>query len=161
MDSPLHSAPSSELPLWLATASEPFDDVSSMPVQGLLDRIGDCPIVLLQALLEHHGEGAKIVVWAHNSHLGDSDATDMSRRGEYNLGHLYRHHYGEAVYSFGFGTDHGTVVAVSDWDEPQEIKTVQPALEHSYEALCHHTGASCFVLYSEKEAGFPASLLTG
>ena len=100
----------------------------------------------LQALLEHHGKDAKVVVWAHNSHLGGSDATDMSRRGEYNLGHLCRHHYGDAVYSVGFGTDHGTVAAVSDWDEPLEIKTVQPALEHSYEALCHHTGVSCFML---------------
>ncbi|HEY8627493.1 MAG TPA: erythromycin esterase family protein, partial [Gaiellaceae bacterium] len=43
----------------------------------------------LDALAEHlsrAGRPARIVVWAHNSHLGDPRATDFARRGELNLG---------------------------------------------------------------------------
>jgi erythromycin esterase-like protein len=35
----------------------------------------------LEALLEHRGEGARAVVWAHNSHLGNALATEMGHRG--------------------------------------------------------------------------------
>ena len=38
----------------------------------------------------------KIVVWAHNSHLGDARATDMGRsRGEVNVGQLCREVFGK------------------------------------------------------------------
>ena len=38
----------------------------------------------------------KIVVWAHNSHVGDARFTDMGRRrGEVNVGQLMRERYGE------------------------------------------------------------------
>lgn len=33
---------------------------------------------------------AKIVVWEHNSHLGDARATEMGRAGEFNVGQLVR-----------------------------------------------------------------------
>ncbi|MCL7750083.1 protein-L-isoaspartate(D-aspartate) O-methyltransferase [Guyparkeria hydrothermalis] len=100
----------------------------------------------LEALLAHHGEDSRGVVWAHNSHVGDARATDMSRRGEFNIGQLCRARFGEAVYSIGFGTDTGTVAAASNWDEPMEIKTLRPALPDSYERLCHETGRAGFLL---------------
>lgn len=100
----------------------------------------------LETLLAHHGEGSRGVIWAHNSHVGDARATDMSRRGEFNIGQLCRARFGEAVYSIGFGTDTGTVAAASNWDEPMEIKTLRPALPDSYERLCHETGRAGFLL---------------
>ncbi|RRQ23634.1 protein-L-isoaspartate(D-aspartate) O-methyltransferase [Guyparkeria sp. SCN-R1] len=100
----------------------------------------------LEALLAHHGEGSRGVIWAHNSHVGDAQATDMSRRGEFNIGQLCRARFGDAVYSIGFGTDTGTVAAASNWDEPMEIKTLRPALPDSYERLCHESGRSGFLL---------------
>lgn len=100
----------------------------------------------LEALLNHYGTGSKAVVWAHNSHVGDSDATDMSRRGEFNIGRLCRARFGELLYSIGFGTDHGTVAAASNWDAPMEIKQVRPALQGSFERLCHDTGLRGFLL---------------
>jgi erythromycin esterase-like protein len=43
----------------------------------------------LERLLEYHGGEAKAVVWAHNSHLGDAQYTDMGpNRGEWNIGEL-------------------------------------------------------------------------
>jgi protein-L-isoaspartate(D-aspartate) O-methyltransferase len=70
----------------------------------------------------------------------------MSRRGEYNLGHLCREEFGDRAYSIGFGTNSGTVAAATDWDGPMQIKTVRPALEQSYERLCHESGVPQFLL---------------
>jgi protein-L-isoaspartate(D-aspartate) O-methyltransferase len=100
----------------------------------------------LSLLLEHHGPDAKAVVWAHNSHIGDADATEMSARGETNIGRLCREAFGEGVYSIGFGTHGGTVAAASDWDGPMEVKIVRPSLADSYERLMHDTGVGRFLL---------------
>ncbi len=89
---------------------------------------------------------AKIVVWAHNSHLGDARATQMGDMGELNLGQLARQFFPKHVCSIGFMTDHGTVTAASDWDGPAERKNVRPALEGSYEAVFHKAGLSRFFL---------------
>src|SRR5271165_2556283 len=100
----------------------------------------------LKTLLAFHGSDAKGIVWAHNSHIGDAAATEMSARGEYNIGHLCRQEFGSGAYSIGFGTHTGTVAAASDWDGPMEIKGVLPSLEQSYEWLCHETGRPRFML---------------
>ncbi|SFM34377.1 protein-L-isoaspartate(D-aspartate) O-methyltransferase [Marinobacter zhejiangensis] len=100
----------------------------------------------LENLLDHHGENSRAVVWAHNSHIGDSEATDMALRGEFNIGRLCRARYGQQVYSIGFGTHSGTVAAASDWGRPMEIKQVRPALDGSIESLCHQSGVSRFML---------------
>jgi len=100
----------------------------------------------LRRLLRQRGPDAKAVVWAHNSHLGDARATEMGARGELNLGQLCREGLGDAVYAIGFGTDHGTVAAASDWGGPMEIKPVRPSHPRSYEQLCHATGVPSFTL---------------
>ncbi|MFO1078056.1 MAG: protein-L-isoaspartate(D-aspartate) O-methyltransferase [Planctomycetota bacterium] len=101
----------------------------------------------LQQLLEFHGPRAKIVVWAHNSHVGDATATEMAARGEWNLGQLCRQEQREGdVYIVGFGTDHGTVAAASHWGGPMELKRVRPSLAGSYERLCHDSGIARFLL---------------
>jgi protein-L-isoaspartate(D-aspartate) O-methyltransferase len=100
----------------------------------------------LQALLAFHGPGSRAVVWAHNSHLGNARATEMSVRGELNLGQLCREAYGDAAYLVGFGTDHGTVAAAHDWDGAMEVMQVRPARPDSYERLCHDAGIPAFFL---------------
>ena len=100
----------------------------------------------LKALLDFHGPESKALVWAHNSHVGDSAATEMASRGEYNVGHLCRKEFGDAAYSIGFGTNSGTVAAASEWDGPMEVKRVRPARPGSYERLCHETGVERFML---------------
>ncbi len=101
----------------------------------------------LQALLEFHGPKSKAVVWAHNSHVGNAAATEMGARGELNIGQLCREAHGERAYLIGFGTDHGTVAAASNWDAPMEIKTVRAAHPDSYEALCHRSGVEAFLMH--------------
>jgi protein-L-isoaspartate(D-aspartate) O-methyltransferase len=100
----------------------------------------------LKNLREFHWPDNKAIVWAHNSHVGDAAATEMSSRGEFNIGQLCRQEFGKRVYSIGFGTDNGTVAAASDWDGPMEVKTVAPSLPNSYERLCHETGLPGFML---------------
>jgi erythromycin esterase-like protein/predicted phosphoribosyltransferase len=103
----------------------------------------------LQALLAHldrKGSQTKVVVWAHNSHLGDARATDMGAAGELNLGQLVRERYGDQALLVGFSTHHGTVTAASNWDRPAERKRVRPALAGSYEALMHLTELPRFLL---------------
>ena len=100
----------------------------------------------LKTLLDFHSPHNKAIVWAHNSHIGDAAATEMSSRGELNIGHLCRKDFGDRAYSIGFGTDNGTVAAASDWDGPMEVKTVQPSLADSYERLFHECGLPGFML---------------
>jgi erythromycin esterase-like protein len=103
----------------------------------------------IAALSEHIGRRAgqaKVVVWAHNSHLGDAGATEMGRRGETNVGGLMRNRFGDQVRSIGFTTYDGTVTAASDWDAPAELKHVRPAMDGSYELLFHQVGVPAFWL---------------
>jgi erythromycin esterase-like protein len=90
--------------------------------------------------------GGRVVVWAHNSHLGDARATEMGARGELNLGQLAREQFGAGACLVGFTTYEGTVTAASDWDAPLERKRVRTALPGSYEALFHDCGVPRFLL---------------
>ena len=91
----------------------------------------------LRDVMAYYGDHARAVVWAHNSHIGDASATEMSARGEYNVGELCRRVFGNQSYHIGFGTDHGTVAAASSWDGPMEVKAVRPSHPQSYERLFH------------------------
>lgn len=103
--------------------------------------------VCLDRLLQHCGPEAKAVVWAHNSHVGDATATEMSARGEFNLGQLCRTELpAGTAYIVGFGTDHGIVAAASHWGGPMQRLAVQPANAASYERVCHDTGVPAFLL---------------
>lgn len=95
----------------------------------------------LELLLKAKGPTAKAVVWAHNSHIGDARETEMGRsRGELNIGQLCREHFGDDAALIGFGTDHGTVAAATDWDGEMEVKTVLPSLAESAENCFHLAG---------------------
>src|SRR5207237_4783486 len=99
----------------------------------------------LSAYLDQRFGRGKIVVWAHNSHVGNARATDRARYGEFNLGQLVRERYARTVL-VGFTTYTGTVTAASDWGAPHETKRVRPALPGSYEALFHESGLPKFLV---------------
>jgi erythromycin esterase-like protein len=101
------------------------------------------------ALLTHLGrrfEQPKIVVWAHNSHVGDARATEMGDAGELNIGQLARERYPGKTILIGFSTNTGTVTAASAWGGPAQRKVVRPGLPGSYEELFHHTDVPNFLL---------------
>jgi erythromycin esterase-like protein len=88
----------------------------------------------------------KIVVWAHNSHLGDARATQMGQGGEVNVGQLCRERWGKHVFNVGFTTHTGTVTAANDWGDPARYMRVNPSLENTYERIFHDTGWPQFML---------------
>ncbi len=89
---------------------------------------------------------AKVVLWAHNSHLGDARATQMGRMGEWNVGQLVRQEHGRDCVLIGLTTYAGTVTAASDWGGPAERKRIRPGMPGSYESLFHDTGIPAFLL---------------
>jgi len=93
----------------------------------------------LLAFLAARTSDPRIIVWAHNSHLGDASATEMGERGELNVGELVRLRHHSRAFSLGFTTYDGSVIAANDWDGPHAIRAVRPALPESYEALFHET----------------------
>jgi erythromycin esterase-like protein len=97
---------------------------------------------LLNFLDKQNGGKTRMVVWAHNSHLGDARATQMGRMSELNVGQVVRQRYDREAVLIGFTTYTGTVTAASDWDEPAERKRVRPGLPGSYESLFHEAGGN-------------------
>jgi erythromycin esterase-like protein len=106
----------------------------------------------LTRFLDKPGTPAKIVVWAHNSHLGDARATEMGRRGEINVGQLARERYRDEAVSIGFTTFEGSVMAASEWDGVAERKRVSPGLSGSIEEILHRTGVPNVLLRFDDDA---------
>ncbi|GAB4585573.1 erythromycin esterase family protein [Nocardia sp. IFM 10818] len=106
----------------------------------------------LDALLRHldrPGAPARIVVWAHNSHIGDARATEMGADGQLSLGQLLRERHGDRCRSIGFTTGSGTVTAASNWGGDAERKTVRPPLPTSLEELLHDIGLPALFLRTD------------
>ena len=110
-------------------------------------------VTTLEHLLRHHDEKrakaglssspSRGIVWAHNSHLGDSRATELSRAREWNVGQLVRERWGvQQSFSIGFTTYDGTVSAARRWGGDRETMTLNPALPGSYEDVMHAVATS-------------------
>jgi erythromycin esterase-like protein len=114
---------------------------------NLRDRhMADTLDALSAHLARSSGQPAKLVVWAHNSHIGDARATELGRQGEWTVGQLARERYGDDAVLIGFTTYSGSVTAASEWDGPAERKSVRPGLPGSYEQAFHDTGLQRFLL---------------
>ncbi|HEX9988280.1 MAG TPA: erythromycin esterase family protein [Chloroflexia bacterium] len=113
----------------------------------------------LVAHLERQGRTAKVVIWAHNSHLGDARATQMGAAGEWNIGQLVREKYGRETVLVGFSTYSGTVTAASDWGDPPERKRVRPGMPGSYEELFHDVGLPRFMVLLRDSSDIAHALL--
>ncbi|MBD3240348.1 MAG: erythromycin esterase family protein, partial [Chitinivibrionales bacterium] len=100
----------------------------------------------LMRYLGTHFAAPKIVVWEHNSHIGDARATEVSRYGEFNLGQLVRERYGERAVNIGFSTYDGTVVAAQRWGGEAQRQTLRESLENSYGELFHGAPSTDFYL---------------
>jgi erythromycin esterase-like protein len=97
----------------------------------------------LDMLAEHLGgpqRPAKLVVWAHNRHVGDARATAMGDVGEVTLGQMMRQRHPGETALIGMTTYTGTVTCARGWDEPAQIAPVPPSLDGSWEQLFHASG---------------------
>lgn len=108
----------------------------------------------LEALYKHQSSqnrNPKIAVWAHNSHIGDANATQFGVQGQINIGQLAREYFGDNnVFLLGFSTYHGSVSAASGWNQPVERKTVRKAIPESYEEAFHEADLNDFLILMDQ-----------
>ncbi|MFC4410905.1 erythromycin esterase family protein [Chungangia koreensis] len=106
----------------------------------------------INELIRYHGEGTKIIIWEHNTHIGDASATSMKDEGMINVGQLIREQYGkDNTYAVGFGTYKGTVIAADNWGEPTEIMEVPASKLSTWEGQMHAAGEEDKVLIFTEE----------
>jgi len=143
----------------VASAEEYYRSMFGAPESSwnLRDRHMMDTLERLRSHVGRHGEPPRLVVWEHNSHVGDARMTAMSRRGELNVGQLARERWPGDTFIVGFTTYAGTVTAASSWDAPAERKRVRPALSNSFELLFHELEQPRFLL--DLRSGEAARLL--
>ena len=108
----------------------------------------------LDRLLEFHGENSKIIVWEHNTHIGDARATDMVDEGMFNIGELARIRYHDNnVVLIGFGSYKGSVMARRSWGAKMQAMDLPEARKGSWEYLLHSAGKENKLLLMEDFAG--------
>ncbi|ETO92580.1 erythromycin esterase family protein [Legionella oakridgensis] len=125
------------------------DRVSSWNIRD--KHMAETVYTLANYLENRYQKPAKIIIWAHNSHIGDARATEMKEMGEINIGQLIREHYDGSTYSIGFSTYDGQVTAASHWGAPVQCKSIVPGMEGSYEAVFHDGKYKNFILYPHEQ----------
>lgn len=108
----------------------------------------------LEEIIAFYGPATKVIVWEHNTHIGDARATDMFDEGLVNVGQILREKYNHnKVYAVGFGTHRGTVIAAKRWGEKMEVMNVPVAEKGSWEDLMHEAGPyNKYLLFDKKNA---------
>jgi len=119
---------------------------SRISTWNLRDRHMAETLEAVSGFLAHRDGYARVVVWAHNSHLGDARFTQMGEEGELNVGQLVRERHGDEAVLVGFTTYEGSVTAADDWDHPPRRMAVRAAMEGSVEELFHHVSLPRFLL---------------
>ena len=113
-------------------------------------------VEVINEIMDYHGKDAKIIIWAHNTHIGDASATDMKEEGLTNVGEILRlQNKAENVFAVGFGTHRGEVIAADEWGTIPKKMTVPPARKDSWEDMLHHVEATDkILLFDEKNRKF-------
>lgn len=106
----------------------------------------------INELMKYHGEDAKIIIWEHNTHIGDASQTDMKDDDLINVGQIMREQYGmDNTFAIGFGTYEGTVIAADSWGDPMEVIDVPPSKLNTWEGQLHAAGAEDKILLFNDE----------
>jgi erythromycin esterase-like protein len=92
----------------------------------------------INRITRFYGPDSKIIIWEHNTHIGDARYTEMEEDGMLNVGQLLREqHPDEEVAIVGFGSYKGKVIAAPQWDGPIQEMEVPPARKGSIEHILH------------------------
>ncbi|MCP5468786.1 MAG: erythromycin esterase family protein [Deltaproteobacteria bacterium] len=112
----------------------------------------------LTRLMNFHGPKSKVIVWEHNTHIGDARATDMARQGMFNIGQLVRENFSkEECFLIGFGSYQGNVIAGNEWGAKMEAMPLPPARKDSWEFLLHQDHGKNKLLLMEDLKSSPLS----
>lgn len=109
----------------------------------------------INELMKYHGDDAKIIIWEHNTHIGDASETSMKEEQMINVGQLLREQYGkDNTFAIGFGTYEGTVIAADSWGEPLKVIDVPTSKLNTWEGQLHAAGEEDKVLiFTEDNRG--------
>jgi erythromycin esterase-like protein len=103
----------------------------------------------VRRLLSLYGPSSKIIVWAHNTHVGDARYSTMSTRRKVSIGQLLRQAYGEQlVFITGIGTHSGTVLCGKSWGDTMRTVVLPPARPGSWEDVLHQQFAGNSIIFS-------------
>lgn len=140
----------------------PDDKTWNLRDSAFLDAVQDAMAYIMRRKIELniHPANPRVIIWAHNSHVGDASATEHGLSGEYNIGQLCRQVFGkENCYTIGFTSNGGTVRAASEWGGEDSVMNLNPAMEGSHEYLmqtianCRQQNAFAYTLRSNSEEG--------
>ena len=107
-------------------------------------------------MIADHVESRKVVLWAHNTHVGDPAAATARRVGEITVGQQLRSEGG--VFSVGMLTERGLVRAALYVDTPDRVMRIRPALPESYSAVFAQAPHPSFWLLLEPGSAVTAAL---
>lgn len=106
-------------------------------------------------LMNFHGPDSKIIIWEHNTHIGDARATNMKHSGLINIGQLIKEeHNKEGVMRIGFGSYEGTVIAGYNWGAEMKKMQIPKAKQDSWEYLLHEAGPYDKLIFSKDIENF-------
>jgi len=107
-------------------------------------------LAVINSIIHHQktkNQSAKVIIWAHNSHVGDARATGMKQQNRESLGQLLRQQFGaQQVFLMGALSYQGTLIASEQWGGPASLMTMPPAMEGSYSHLFHQLGLARFIM---------------
>ena len=113
----------------------------------------------IAGLLKLYGPGSKAIIWAHNNHAGDAAYATMHWSGKTNAAQQLRNKYGkENVFSVGFGTYNGTVIASEKWGTPYQKMQLAAAADSSWEQRMHLLNADNKIILSKEIRSYPGML---
>lgn len=89
-------------------------------------------------LINQRGEKSRAVIWAHNTHVGDTRGTSMAADGIVSIGQLLREHYGsDNVALVGFAGGEGTVMAAHERGAAMDTIPIPKPRSGSVEAVLY------------------------
>lgn len=118
----------------------------------------DLLLAHLDATNATNGARSRLVVWAHNAHVGDARLTARGDAGWQTIGQMMRERYVEGAAIVGFITASGTVRAATDWGGRDRSRRMRAPLRGSHAALLHATGLPRFYLLADESPEVAAAL---
>ena len=105
----------------------------------------------IQRLLDFYGTHSKAIIWMHNGHASDAGFSQIAEAGNTSVGELLKKQMGEhKIFSIGFGTNKGYVLAGYYWNAPLIKIEVPPARTGSWENILHELGPDNKIILSRE-----------
>jgi erythromycin esterase-like protein len=127
-----------------------FRTIVSEPVQAWNIR-ENYMATTIKRLLAFYGSNSKAIIWVHNGHAGDAQFSQMAEAGNTSVGQILKKEMGNnKVFSIGFGTNKGFVLAGYYWNADLIKMEVPPARTGSWENILHELSPDDKIILSRE-----------